>query len=86
MYTTILAWVIIALGIASIATGAWGSWTLVGHRRSTATPIPVRYWGFAVAMVAGGVGLIGIGQGLRLLLLIVGRLHYLDLSLVGSGS
>jgi hypothetical protein len=70
MRTTILTWVIIALGIASIVTGAWSSWILVRHRRSTATPIPMRYWGFTVAMIAGGVGLIGVGQGLRLLLFI----------------
>jgi hypothetical protein len=75
MYTTVLAWIIIVLGIASIATGAYGAWVLVGHRRSTTTSIPMRYWGFAIAMIAGGVGLIGVGQGLRLLLLIVGRFH-----------
>ncbi len=75
MRTTILAWIIIALGIASIAIGAWGSWILVGHRGSTAASIPMRYWGFTVAMIAGGVGLIGVGQGLRLLLVIFGNLH-----------
>ncbi len=74
MRTTILAWAIIALGIASIVVGAWGSWILVKHRRFTATEIPIRYWSFTVAMIAGGIGLIGVGQGLRLLLLIVGRL------------
>ncbi len=75
MRTTILAWVVIALGIVSIATGAWGGWILIRHRRSTATPIPMRYWGFTVAMIAGGVGLIAGGQALRLLLLIFGKLH-----------
>ncbi len=75
MRTTILAWVIIALGIASIAIGAWGSWILVGHRRFTATAIPMRYWGFTVAMIAGGVGLIGVGQGLRLLLFISDKIR-----------
>jgi hypothetical protein len=73
MYTTILAWVIIILGIVSIVTGAWGGWILVRHSRFGAPPM--RYWGFSVAMVAGGVGLVGVGQGLRLLLLIFGRIH-----------
>ncbi len=72
MLTTILAWVIIALGVISIATGAWGTFILLGR---TLRPIPMRYWGFTVVTIAGGVGLIGVGQSLRLLILILHQFH-----------
>jgi hypothetical protein len=35
--------------------------------------IPFRYYAMMIGLVSGGLGLIGIGQGLRLLLLILGK-------------
>jgi hypothetical protein len=35
--------------------------------------IPLRYYAMTVALISGGLSMIGIGQGLRLLLLLVGR-------------
>ena len=35
--------------------------------------VPLRYYAMVVGLISGGLGMIGIGQGLRLLLLIVGK-------------
>jgi hypothetical protein len=35
--------------------------------------VPFRYYAMMVGLISGGLGLIGIGQGLRLLLLILGK-------------
>ncbi len=70
MRTTILAWLSIVLGIASIGIGGWGAWILIGHTWPSERTLSLRYKAFPFAMVAGGVGLIGLGQALRLLLFI----------------
>jgi hypothetical protein len=35
--------------------------------------VPFRYYAMMVGLISGGLGMIGIGQGLRLLLLILGK-------------
>jgi len=35
--------------------------------------VPFRYYAMMIGLLSGGLGLIGIGQGLRLLLLILGK-------------
>ena len=35
--------------------------------------VPLRYYAMVVGLISGGLGMIGIGQGLRLLLLILGQ-------------
>jgi hypothetical protein len=35
--------------------------------------VPLRYYAMMVALISGGLSMIGIGQALRLLLLLVGR-------------
>jgi len=35
--------------------------------------VPFRYYAMMVGLISGGLGLIGIGQALRLLLLILGK-------------
>ena len=41
-------------------------WPKTGH-------VPFRYYAMMVGLISGGLGMIGIGQGLRLLLLLVGK-------------
>ena len=35
--------------------------------------VPFRYYAIMVGLISGGLGMIGIGQGLRLLLLLIGK-------------
>ena len=70
MKTTILAYVIALGGVAMIAFGVWGLYILikerVAERRLMRDYIPT------INAIAVGFGLIGLAQGLRLLLVIFG--------------
>jgi hypothetical protein len=69
MGTTILAWLIVILGLIMIAGGVWAFVHLWNQR--TRITIPLRYYGMAIGMTCGGFGMIGIAQALRLLRLLV---------------
>jgi hypothetical protein len=69
MGTTLLAWLIVILGVLMIAGGIWDLVDLWNQRRQT--EIPLRSWGTAIVIICGGFGMIGIGQALRLLRILV---------------
>ena len=46
---------------------------LIFEEVSKTERVPFRYYAMVVGLISGGLGMIGIGQGLRLLLLIVGK-------------
>ena len=71
MLTGILAVVIAVVGVAVIIAGAWGGVVLLVQKADT--PVPMRYWAIVIATIGIGVGLLGIAQGLRILLLILAR-------------
>ena len=71
MFTTVLAYVGAIAGLVMIVAGAWGAAMLVSQESSTR--IPLRYYAIVVGMIANGIGLVGIGQALRLLLLIYAK-------------
>jgi hypothetical protein len=71
MRTTILAYVIAVTGLVTIAGGAWGLFILVTERKRVR--VPLRYYAIAIGMMSGGVGLSGLAQALRLLLVINGK-------------
>jgi hypothetical protein len=73
MWTTILAYLIILLGFVTFAGGAWGTLILLFEEVSKTERVPFRYYAMMLALISGGVSMIGIGQGLRLLLLIVAK-------------
>lgn len=73
MWTTILAYVIILMGFVTFAGGAWGTLILLFEEVSKTDRVPFRYYGMMLALISGGIGMIGVGQGLRLLLLIVAK-------------
>ena len=70
MLTTILAYVIAAVGLATILAGAW-SFVMLAIQDERDRPF--RHYAVAVAMIAGGFSMVGIAQGLRLLLLIYAK-------------
>ena len=68
MMTTILAYVIAAVGLATILAGAW-SFVMLAIERDR----PFRHYTVAIAMLAGGFAMVGLAQALRLLLLIYAK-------------
>ena len=68
MRTIILAYVIAFLGLLMAIGGVWGLFRLVfGKNR----PVPWRYYVMAIAMISGGIAMLGIAQVLRLLVGII---------------
>jgi hypothetical protein len=69
--TSILAIVIAVVGIAVIIAGAWGAVVLIVQKADT--PVPLRYYAIVIGTIGTGFGLLGIAQGLRILLLILAK-------------
>jgi hypothetical protein len=69
MRTTILAYVIALMGFITIGAGSWGLVLLVG---TTDRP-PLREYAITIAMISGGIAMLGLAQALRLLLVIIGH-------------
>ena len=66
MWTTWLAYLIAFMGFITIVSSALGSVLLLILQEV----IPLRYYAMVIALISGGLSMIGIAQGLRLLLLI----------------
>ena len=70
MWTTIFAYMLGLAGFVTIAVGLAGLLILVAEKT---VRIPLRYYGSAIGLMSGGLGLVGLAQVLRLLLVIVGK-------------
>jgi hypothetical protein len=68
MLTTILAYVIAAVGLATILAGGW-SFVMLAIQDERDRP----FRHYAIAMLAGGFPMVGLAQALRLLLLIYAK-------------
>jgi hypothetical protein len=72
MWTTVLAYVLDFMGLITFAAGGmafmWLIFEEVGSGR-----VPLRHYAVVAALISGGLSLIGIGQALRLLLLILAK-------------
>ena len=73
MSTTVLAYVILFMGFITFLAGAFGVLMLLFEDLAKTERVPFRYYAMTVGLISGGLGMIGIGQGLRLLLLILGK-------------
>jgi hypothetical protein len=73
MWTTPLAFLIVFMGFITFAGGAVGLLMLFFEDVVDIGRVPFRYYALMVGLMSEGLGLIGIAQGLRLLLLLVGR-------------
>jgi hypothetical protein len=73
VWTTALAYLIVLMGFITFAGGAFGLLILMFQEVAKTGRVPLRYYAMMVALISGGIGMIGIGQGLRLLLLLVGK-------------
>jgi hypothetical protein len=68
MFTIVLVFVSAVAGLVMIASGVWGGVRLMSARRRLRGPL--RYYAIVVGMIGSGIGLLGIAQTLRLLILI----------------
>jgi hypothetical protein len=73
MSTTVLAYVILLMGFITLLGGLFGALILIFEEVAKTGHVPFRYYAMMVGLISGGLGMIGIGQGLRLLLLILGK-------------
>ena len=73
MWTTTLAYLIAGMGFITFASGAMGVMFLLFEDVSRKGPGPLRHYASMVALISIGLSMIGIAQGLRLLLLIYGK-------------
>jgi hypothetical protein len=71
MWTTWLAYLIAFMGLITFAGGALGVLYLMFEDVARTGQSSLRYYAMMLALISGGLGMIGIAQGLRLLLLIV---------------
>jgi hypothetical protein len=73
MSTTVLAYLILMMGFLTFLAGLWGVLILIFEEVGKTERVPFRYYAVMVGLISGGLAMIGIGQGLRLLLLILGK-------------
>jgi hypothetical protein len=73
MSTTVLAYLILFMGFITFLCGAFGVLMLLFEEVSKTERVQFRYYAMVVGLISGGLGMIGIGQGLRLMLLILGK-------------
>jgi hypothetical protein len=68
MRTIILAYLIGFMGLVMAGGGVWGLFRLVPSKNR---PAPWRYYVMAIAMISGGIAMLGIAQALHLLFFIL---------------
>jgi hypothetical protein len=73
MWTTVLAYVLDFMGFMTFAAGGLAFMWLIFEEVGASERIPLRYYAVVVTLISGGLTMIGIAQGLRLLLLIVAK-------------
>jgi len=73
MWTTVLAYLIVFMGFVTFVSGALGVMILLFGEVGKTERVAWRYYAMVVGLISGGLTMIGIGQGLRLLLLLVGK-------------
>jgi hypothetical protein len=73
MWTNTLAYLIAGMGFITFASGAMGVMFLMFEDVARKGPAPLRHYASMVALISIGLSMIGIAQGLRLLLLILGK-------------
>jgi hypothetical protein len=71
--TIVLAYLILFMGFMTALCGAFGLLMLIFEEMSKTDRVQFRYYAMVVGLISGGLGMIGIGQALRLLLLILGK-------------
>lgn len=73
MWTTVLAYVLDFIGFITFAAGGLGFMWLMFEEVTGPGHVPLRHYALIATLISGGLSMIGIGQGLRLLLLVLAK-------------
>ena len=73
MWTTVLAYVLDFIGFITFAAGGLAFMWLIFEEMGGSEGIPLRYYAVVATLISGGLSMIGIAQGLRLLLLVLAK-------------
>ena len=73
MWTTVLAYVLDFMGFITFAAGGLAFMWLIFEEVGGSEGIPLRYYAVVATLISGGLSMIGIAQGLRLLLLVLAK-------------
>ena len=73
MWTTVLAYVLDFMGFITFAAGGLAFMWLLFEEVTGPGRVPLRSYAVVATMISGSLSMIGIAQGLRLLLLLVGN-------------
>ncbi len=73
MWTTVLAYVLDFIGFITFAAGGLAFMWLIFEEVGGSEGIPLRYYAVVATLISGGLSMIGIAQGLRLLLLVLAK-------------
>jgi hypothetical protein len=74
MWTTVLAYVLDFMGFITFAAGGLAfMWLIFEEVAAESERVPLRQYAVVATMISGGLSMIGIAQGLRLLLLLIAK-------------
>jgi len=73
MSTTVLAYVLDFMGFITFAAGGMAFMWLIFEEVGGSGHVPLRYYAVVASLISSGLSMIGIGQGLRLLLLVLAK-------------
>ena len=73
MWTTVLAYVLDFIGFITFAAGGLAFMWLIFEEVGGSEGTPLRYYAVVATLISGGLSMIGIAQGLRLLLLVLAK-------------
>lgn len=74
MWTTVLAYMLDFLGFITFAAGGLGfMWLIFEEVTKDSARVPLRSYALVATLISGGLSMIGIAQGLRLLLLLIAK-------------
>ena len=74
MWTTVLAYVLDFVGFLTFAAGGLAfMWLIFEEVGGSGTRVPLRNYAVVATLISGGLTMIGVAQGLRLLLLIIAK-------------
>jgi|GraSoiStandDraft_24_1057298.scaffolds.fasta_scaffold21929_1 hypothetical protein len=74
MWTTVLAYVLDFVGFITFAAGGLAfMWLIFEEVAAESERVPLRHYAVVATMISGGLSMIGIAQGLRLLLLLIAK-------------
>ena len=73
MWTTVLAYVLDFIGFITFAAGGLAFMWLLFEEVTGLGRVPLRSYAVVATMISGSLSMIGIAQGLRLLLLVLAK-------------